>query len=86
MKMIDCHCDTLMALNDARLAGTEKTFERNDLHVDLEKLEKGDYLLQCFAAFVNYAESPVSPLLEVIQEIDVFHQLMALYPDRIAPA
>ena len=41
MKMIDCHCDTLMALNDARLAGTEKTFERNDLHVDLEKLEKG---------------------------------------------
>ena len=86
MKMIDCHCDTLMALNDARLAGTEKTFERNDLHVDLEKLEKGDYLLQCFAAFVNFAESPVSPLLEVIQEIDVFHQLMALYPDRIAPA
>ena len=46
MKMIDCHCDTLMALNDARLAGTEKTFERNDLHVDLEKQEKGDYLIQ----------------------------------------
>lgn len=53
--------------------------------VDLEKLER----VTCSSVLrhsSNYAESPVSPLLEVIQEIDVFHQLMALYPDRIAPA
>lgn len=85
MKVVDLHCDTLMALNKARLKNTDKNFGENDLHVDLLKLKKGDYLLQCFAAFVDFEESPQSPLLEVLQEIDVFHQIMETYHEEMAP-
>ncbi|HSR03715.1 MAG TPA: dipeptidase [Proteiniclasticum sp.] len=85
MKVVDLHCDTLMALNKARLKNIDKNFGENDLHVDLLKLKKGDYLLQCFAAFVDFEDSPESPLLEVLQEIDVFHQIMEMYQEEMAP-
>ncbi|MGB4587866.1 MAG: dipeptidase [Clostridiaceae bacterium] len=85
MKVIDLHCDTLMALNKSSLLKKDKKFNQNDLHIDLEKLKKGDYLLQCFAAFVDFEKSPESPLLEVLQEIDIFHQIMDKYAADIAP-
>lgn len=85
MKVVDLHCDTLMALNKARLQKMNKIFGENDLHVDLSKLKKGEYLLQCFAAFVDFEDSKESPLLEVLQEIDVFHQIMETYHEEIAP-
>jgi membrane dipeptidase len=85
MKVVDLHCDTLMALNKARIENLDKNFGENDLHVDLLKLKKGEYLLQCFAAFVDFEDSPESPLLEVLQEIDVFHQIMEAYHEEIAP-
>jgi len=85
MKVVDLHCDTLMALNKARLKNPDKNFGENDLHVDLQKLKKGEYLLQCFAAFVDFEDSPESPLLEVLQEIDVFHQIMETYHEEMAP-
>ena len=85
MKVVDLHCDTLMALNKARLSGIEKTFGRNDLHVDLGKMKKGDYLLQCFAAFTDARNSPSSPLIEALQEIDVFHEIMKEYASDLAP-
>lgn len=85
MSIIDLHCDTLMALNKSRLQKTDKRFNRNDLHIDLEKLKQGDYMLQCFAAFVDVEKSPESPLVEVLQEIDIFHQIMDKYAEDIAP-
>jgi len=85
MKVIDLHCDTLMALNKSRRLKADKKFNQNDLHIDLEKLKKGDYMLQCFAAFVDVEKSPESPLLEVLQEIDIFHQIMDKYTADIAP-
>ena len=56
MKVWDLHCDTLSELRKAEHAGRPKSFAQNDLHIDLEKLQKGDYLLQCFAAFVNLGD------------------------------
>ncbi len=47
MKVWDLHCDTLSELRRAEKAGRPKSFAQNDLHIDLEKLQKGDYLLQC---------------------------------------
>lgn len=85
MNVIDLHCDTLMALNKSRLLKTDRKFNQNDLHVDLEKLKQGDYMLQCFAAFVDFEKSPESPLLEALQEIDIFHQIMDKYATDIAP-
>lgn len=85
MNVIDLHCDTLMALNKSRLQKTDKKFSQNDLHIDLEKLKQGDYMLQCFAAFVDFEKSLESPLLEVLQEIDIFHLMMEKYAKDIAP-
>ena len=84
MNVWDLHCDTLSALRRAEQAGRPLSFVRNDLHIDLEKLEAGDYMLQCFAAFVDLG-SGEDPLVTALEEIDVFKRLMATYPDRIAP-
>ena len=50
MKVFDLHCDTLSELRYAEEAGQPKSFAENDLQIDLKKLQKGDYMLQCFAA------------------------------------
>ena len=41
MKVWDLHCDTLSELRRAEKAGLPKSFGKNDLHIDLEKLQKG---------------------------------------------
>ena len=38
MRLIDMHCDTIMAL-----MGNEKSLRSSDNMIDVEKLEKGDY-------------------------------------------
>ncbi len=53
MKVIDLHCDTISRLEKA---GPGYALARNPFHIDLEKLRKGDYLLQTFALFVNRGE------------------------------
>ena len=87
MKVWDMHCDTLSALLAAERRGAPKDFEHNDLHIDLARLEKGGYMLQSFAAFVDLgeAEKGADPLVDVLEMIDLFKRLMARYPDRIAP-
>ena len=87
MKVWDLHCDTLSELRRAEQHGTPKSFAQNDLHLDLQKLQKGDYMLQCLAAFVNLGDSTpgADPLVTALEEIDVFKRIMAKYPDKIAP-
>ena len=87
MKVWDLHCDTLSELRKAEHAGRPKSFAQNDLHIDLEKLQKGDYLLQCFAAFVNLGDKMpgADPLVTALEEIDQFKRIMAAYPEKIAP-
>lgn len=87
MKVWDLHCDTLSELRRAEKAGAPKSFLHNDLHIDLEKLRQGDYLLQCFAAYVDLADPApgADPLVSVLEEIDIFKRLMAAYPEKIAP-
>ena len=87
MKVWDLHCDTLSELRRAEKAGSPRSFAHNDLHIDLEKLQKGDYMLQCFAAFVNLADPTpgADPLVTALEEIDVFKRIMKAYPLAIAP-
>ena len=87
MKVFDLHCDTLSELRRAEMRGDGQTFAHNNGHIDLEKLEKGDYMLQCFAAFVNLADPTpgADPLVTALEEIDVFKRMMEQYSDRIAP-
>ncbi len=87
MKVWDLHCDTLSVLRRAEKSGEPLSFEHNDLHIDLERLQKGDYMLQCFAAFVNLGDKTpgADQLVTALEEIDVFKRIMEKYPDRIAP-
>ena len=77
MKVFDLHCDTLSELRYAEKAGAPKSFAQNDLHIDLQKLKKGDYMLQCFAAFVNLGDKTpgADPLVTALEEIDVFKRI-----------
>jgi len=83
MKVFDMHCDTLFELNEARKIGHNKSIFENDLHIDLQKLQKGDYLLQCFAAYVDLAATK-DPLVSALEEIDIFYQIINAYPVQIA--
>lgn len=84
MKIIDMHCDTIMALMN-----TENNIYESDNMIDLKKLQEGDYLLQCFAMFVPYAskeEENYSPFEVCNKMIDRYYQEIEQYPDLIKPA
>ena len=87
MKVWDLHCDTLSELRRAEKNGTPASCAHNDLHIDLEKLQAGDYMLQCLAAVVNLADPTpgADPLVTALEEIDVFKRIMEKYPEDIAP-
>lgn len=84
MKVIDFHCDTLSRLLHTQREGAPESLLRNRMHVDLEKLARGGYLLQCFAVFVDLDET-ADPLAAAIGQIGLFYREMELYPGRIAP-
>lgn len=56
MKAVDMHCDTIGELMKKEIK--ENTFMRNCLHIDIDKLIAGNYMLQNFAMFVNMKEYP----------------------------
>ena len=60
MKVFDLHCDTLSELRRAEMRGDGQTFAHNNGHIDLEKLEKGDYMLP-----VSYTHLTLPTKLEV---------------------
>ena len=83
MKVWDLHCDTLSELRYAENDGRELGFAKNNLQIDLERLKKGDYLLQCFAVFVNLSRDRHDPLKAFMEQADIFHRLLAEYKDDL---
>jgi membrane dipeptidase len=71
--IVDMHCDTIHALRKRQQKGTPYSLRENDCHVDLRKLEKGGYLLQCFALFVDL-NTVVDPWKEVLEELELFEK------------
>lgn len=53
MKIYDLHCDTISAIYELRKQGKEAELYQNNLHLDIQKLQKGCYGLQTFALFLN---------------------------------
>lgn len=51
MKVADMHCDTILAILRGKEQGKEISLRKNNLNVDLERMKKGDYLIQNFAIF-----------------------------------
>ena len=58
MKVADMHCDTILAIQRGKEQGKEISLRKNNLNVDLERMKKGDYLIQNFALFLDL-EDPI---------------------------
>lgn len=85
MKVIDMHCDTIMAIYEGEKKNETMELRQNDLNISVEKMEKGDYLTQCFAMFVPLAN--VENAFETVNEmIDVFYQELDKNKDKLALA
>ena len=87
MRFVDLHCDSILEIYTkkkdlADLAG----------HINLEKLQRGGVLMQCFAAFIaTYDCAERNGIRVGAYELfcamaDIFDRQMALYPDVLAPA
>ena len=84
MNVFDMHCDTLLELYNDKAAGREVSLRENNHHLDLMKMKKGNYLLQCFAVFIHlgYVENP---LLSAMETIDIYYEELKKNSDLIAP-
>ena len=83
MRIIDMHCDTIMALMNSN-----EELRENKHMIDLGKLKTGDYLLQCFAMFVPYAskeDEKYSPFEYCHKMIDKYYQELEKNKDLILP-
>ncbi len=85
MKVIDMHCDTIAEIHAARAAGEEISLRKNRLHIDLEKMRRGDYLVQNFALFVNLAEHE-KPFEYAMDLLDTFYVEVGRNADLIGTA
>lgn len=79
LNIIDLHCDTL-----TRNLKDDENFLNSNLHIDLNKLYKGEYLLQCFAVFI-YLKEGESSFKKANEYIDKFNHLMSEYSHLISP-
>lgn len=78
MKVADMHCDTILAILRGKEQGKEISLRKNNLNVDLERMKKGDYLIQNFALFLDL-EDPMlagSPFRYAMKMADVFYREM----------
>ena len=85
MKVVDMHCDTILELYAKKQKGEAVSIAENDLHIDLSKMEKGDYLVQNFAIFTPLEEIKgiMSPPEYAFRLADLFFAEMRKYPERI---
>lgn len=84
MKIADMHCDTISELFERMKEGKADTLAKSELHIDIEKMKKGDYLLQNFAMFVNLSERK-GALSYCLELIDLYYRQMELNKEVIAP-
>lgn len=82
MKVVDMHCDTIAEIYYAQRDGRPATILDNDLHINLRKMEKGDYLLQNFALFTHMGRTD-KPFEYAMKLADTFYRELEAYPDRI---
>lgn len=84
MRIIDMHCDTINEL----MKDDKLILRQNDLMIDLVKLRKNDYLLQCFAMFVRYIRDDIpnyNPFEYCNKMIDKYYIEIEKNKDLIRP-
>lgn len=81
MNVIDMHCDTIGRLYSESEGNS--LFE-SSFHIDLKKLQKGGYLLQNFALFVD-SRAEENPLETALSMADLYYQELEKNCDIIRP-
>lgn len=82
MKVVDMHCDTISEIHWLQKEGKEASVFQNQLHLDLQKMKKGDYGLQNFALYVNLKQAK-DPFLTCMEMLDTFYREMEAHKDQI---
>lgn len=82
MRVVDMHCDTISELFYRIEAGKEHSILKNDCHIDLERMKKGDYCLQNFALFTDLSDRE-RPFEYCMKLADLFYTELEKYQDRI---
>lgn len=83
MKIIDMHSDTIMCLMN-----NKQTLLNSKTMINLEKLKESDYLLQCFAMFVEYInikKENYNPFDYCNEMIDRYFKEINQYSNLIKP-
>ncbi len=84
---VDLHCDTLLTLQQAAC-----TLENAPGHISLDKLVRGEAMLQCFAAFTPTYDCALqfhvreTPWEFFLRLASIFDRETKAYPGRLAPA
>ncbi len=84
MNIVDLHCDTLHELMKQKIKGEHYNLFKRDGHLDVERMQESEYLVQCFAAFVDMkkVESPYEHAKALAK---LYKQLCSEYSPYIAP-
>ena len=84
MKVLDMHCDTILGLLEKEDKREIPSLLHNDLSIDIEKMQKGDYLLQNFALFTDQRKREI-PEEETMCLYDMYCRMLEENKDSIAP-
>ena len=82
MKVVDMHCDTIAEIYERRKKGESIDLRKNGLHLDLEKMKKGDYFLQNFALFTAL-KNVERPFEHTCRLAETFYEEMEASKDLI---
>lgn len=83
MKVADMHCDTIYEINRLQREGKECELKENHLNISIDKMMKGDYLIQNFAMFTHLKDTD-NPITHVQRMIDTFYNEMEKNKDLIS--
>lgn len=84
VKVIDMHCDTISELYYNHRDGGDMSVSDSDLHVSLEKMEKGGYGLQNFALFTHLDRAGDRPFEYCMKLADTFFTEMKAHQEKIS--
>lgn len=82
MKVVDMHCDTISELYGRMKQGKAHSVLSNDCHLDLERMERGDYCLQNFALY-TMLEDHERPFEYCMKLVDLFYEELEAHRDKI---
>lgn len=85
VRIADMHCDTISEILKHKRLGEDCWLRSNSLHVDLERMQAGGYLIQNFALFVQARKCEMTPWDEVCALYEVYKQELLVNEDILAP-